>query len=223
MKTSLILLSGLLSNECLWKHQIDHLGEVASIQVISPQQDTPEKMVQEILESAPPQFALAGHSMGGWLCLEIMRVARFRVTKLCLLNTTGRMDSKEKTRRRQELILEAESNFPAVVGEIVEHFVYNASVKSGVEKMFLDVGKEAFIHQQRAMMHRDPSASVLPLIMCPTLVIHATQDKNFSLLEHQELVDLIPNAKLALVEDSGHMSPMEMPQAITALLRLWLT
>lgn len=72
------------------------------------------------------------------------------------------------------------------------------------------------------MMDRNSSESVLSLITCPTLVIHATQDKNFSLLEHQELVDLIPNAKLALVEDSGHMSPMEMPQAITALLRLFL-
>lgn len=223
METPLVLLPGLLSNESLWQHQIDHLGDIASIQVIPARQDTAEKMIQEILDLAPAQFALAGHSMGGWLCLEVMKVAAFRVTRLCLLNTTGRMDSREKRERRQELILRAESNFPAIVSELVEHFVYNASVKSAVGKMFLEVGKEVFIHQQLAMMKRSESQSVLSHIMCPTLVIHAAQDKNFSLLEHQELVDQIPHAKLALCEDAGHMSPMEMPQAITALLRLWLT
>lgn len=223
MKIPLVLLSGLLSDERLWQHQLDHLEDIASIQVISPRQDTPEKMIQEILDLAPPQFALAGHSMGGWLCLEVMRVANFRVTKLCLLNTTARGDSKEKRERRQELILKAQRNFPDMAKEIVEHFVYNSLVKRAVEKMFLDVGKDAFIHQELAMMKRSLSASVLSSIMCPTLVIHAAQDKNFSLLEHQELVNQIQNAKLALVEDSGHMSPMEVPQAITALLRFWLT
>lgn len=73
------------------------------------------------------------------------------------------------------------------------------------------------------MLQRTECLSILPKIMCPTLVIHGVQDKNFSLEEHQELVSNIPNSKLALIEDAGHMSPMEMPQAVTSLLRFWLT
>ncbi len=128
-----------------------------------------------------------------------------------------------KKREAPGIDSKAQRNFPDMAKELVEHFVYNSLVKRAVEKMFLDVGKDAFIHQELAMMKRSLSASVLSSIMCPTLVIHAAQDKNFSLLEHQELVNQIQNAKLALVEDSGHMSPMEVPQAITALLRFWLT
>ncbi len=87
--------------------------------------------------------------------------------------------------------------------------------------MFLEVGKEAFIHQEKAMLARHESQSILPTIQCPVLVIHATQDKNFSQEEHEELAHQIPNAKLAIVEKSGHMSPMEAPQAIADLLRSW--
>ncbi|MDR3623619.1 MAG: alpha/beta hydrolase [Chlamydiales bacterium] len=224
MKTPLVLLSGLLSNEVLWQHQISHLSDIASIQIISPSQDTPEKMIQAILEKAPLQFALAGHSMGGWLCLEVMRAAPLRVNKLCLLNTTVRMDVKEKMLKRKEMILRVkQGGFQEIVKEIVEKFVFNSLVKNDVEKMFLEVGRDAFMNQQLSMISRRESQSVLATITCPTLVIHAMQDKNFSLEEHEELVNLIQHAKLAVVEDSGHMSPLEMPQAITALLRFWLT
>ena len=89
--------------------------------------------------------------------------------------------------------------------------------------MFLSEGPEVFIHQEQAMMQRKETLSILPQIACPTLLIHAAQDRNFSLQEHQELTAHIPGAKIAIVEDSGHMSPLEMPQAVTALLRFWLT
>ncbi len=224
MKPPLILLSGLLSNRILWEHQNRYLSDIASIQIISSSLSTPEEMVQAILDKAPPKFSLAGHSMGGWLCLEIMRVAPSRVNRLCLLNTTAQMDSEEKKKRRQQMIQNAEKGqFPKIAKEIADAFVVNQSVKNNVEKMFLEVGKDAFIHQQKSMLIREESQSILTHISCPTLVIHAAQDKNFSLEEHKELANQIQNAKLAVIEDSGHMSPMEMPQAVTTLLRFWLT
>lgn len=224
MKTPLVLLSGLLSNDSLWYHQKRHLDDIASIHIISSFQDTPEKMVGAILDQAPSQFALAGHSMGGWLCLEVMRQAPHRVSKLCLLNTTGRMDSKEKNTNRQTMIQRAEKGqFPDVVKEIVGKFVFNPHVKKDVETMFLKVGAQAFINQEKAMLARRESQTILPSITCPTLVVHADQDKVFSLEEHRELVNQICGAKLATVNDSGHMSPMEIPESITALLREWIT
>lgn len=224
MKMPLVLLPGLLSNAMLWSHQTRHLSSITSIQMISATQNSPEKMVQAILDVAPPKFNLAGHSMGGWLCLELMRAAPSRVNRLCLLNTTARMDSEEKRMRREQMILKAENGqFQEVVKELIDRLVFNSLVKKDVEKMFLEGGKELFIHQQHSMLARKECQSILPTIRCPTLVIHAAQDRNFAYEEHQELVSQIPNAKLAIVEDTGHMSPMEMPQAITALLRLWFS
>lgn len=223
-KIPLVLLPGLLSNELLWEHQIKHLNDIAEIHVICAVQDSAQKMVEAILAQASPQFALAGHSMGGWLCLELMRAAPSRIKKLCLLNTTVRMDSNEKRNRRKEMIIQVQNGqIEAISSTLTELFVFNPLVKSQVKKMFLEVGQEVFINQESAMMARTECASVLPNITCPTLVIHGAKDRVFSLEEAQEMVDRIPNATLAVVEDSGHMSPMEMPQAITSILRSWLT
>ena len=104
MKNPLVLLPGLSSNERLWQYQARYLNNIASIQILPAVQDTLEKMLQVIVDEAPPRFALAGHSMGGWLCLEFMRIAPSRVTELCLINTTARMDSKGKTNHRKEMI-----------------------------------------------------------------------------------------------------------------------
>lgn len=219
MKIPLVLLSGLLSNERLWQY----LGDIGSVQIISVSDDTPEKMVNSILTQAPEKFALAGHSMGGWLAQEVMRVAQDRVIKLCLLNTTSRMDSEEKRRGRNQMIEKVKGGaFKDMVKQIAGKFVYNAHVLRDVENMFLEVGEEAFINQELAMLKRREIQSVLSTITCPTLIVHANEDPVFSLQEHQEMANLIKNAKLVTIHNSGHMSPMEAPESITSTLRTWL-
>lgn len=223
MKIPLVLISGLLSNRRVWQRQVQDLSDLATICCIAPVQNTPQAMLREILENAPPYFALAGHSMGGWLSLEVMRAAPSSVKQLCLLNTTARMDSLEKADRRRHMIQQAqEGHFEEIVDQNIANFVLNPAVRSDVRKMFLEVGKEAFICQEQAMLLRAECQSILPTIACPTLVIHAAQDKIFTYEEHQELAASIPDARLAVVQNSGHMSPMEQPQAVTELLRQWL-
>lgn len=219
-KTPCVLISGLLSNATLWHHQIRYLPETV---VFSPDQNTADKMIQSILEASPPRFALAGHSMGGWICLEIMRQAPERVVKLCLLNTTAKSDSHAKQKNRQENISKAkDGGFKEIATKIANSFVFNSRVLDQVEKMFLEVGLEAFINQEEAMLNRKETQSILKSINCQTLIIHAANDRNFSFQDHNELASSIPRAKLAIIEDCGHMTPLERPQALTTLLRLWL-
>lgn len=221
MDTPLVCISGLLSNQDLWAHPLEHLN--GAIQIISPFQDTPQKMVEMILKEAPDRFALAGHSMGGWLCLEVMRQAPSRVSKLCLLNTTAKSDSAEKKAKREEMIHRVQDgHFREVVKELTDRFVFNSLVKADVEKMFLSVGEKVFVQQEKAMLMRDECESILPSIQCPTLVVHAALDQVFHIEDSQGLVDRIPSAQLAVIEDCGHMSPLEKPQAVTSLLGHWL-
>ncbi|CRX37561.1 alpha/beta fold hydrolase [Estrella lausannensis] len=223
MKPPLVLIPGMLSNGLVWTHQVKNLSAGASIQVIEAVQDTPEKMVAQILKRAPPYFAVAGHSMGGWLCLELMKQAPSRIVKLALINTTARPDSDEKRSRRRRLIDRTlAGEFDAIVEELAALFVFDDKVRHEVVSMFQEVGPEAFVNQQRAMLARGDTFFALPHIHVPALVIHAALDENFSLEEHQELSETIPGAKLAVVEGSGHMSPMERPEVITGLIREWL-
>ncbi len=220
---NIVFVSGLMSDETLWEHQVAHLKDIASITCVSCTQNTPEKMVNAILQKAPNNFVLVGHSMGGWLALEVMRKAKKRVQKLCLINTTARSDSIEKAAKRKAMIEQAKAGkFNQVVEQMLPYFVHNQKAKQRVLGMFLKVGKDAFIAQELAMLMRDESESILASIDCPTLIIHANNDQIFSKEEHTELATKIPHATLVTIQDSGHMSPMEQPEAITSLLRNWL-
>lgn len=223
-KISLMLIPGLLSNETAWKHQIQNLQDIASVRVISTtRESTPDHMVSALLSQAPAKFALAGHSMGGWLALEIMRRAPERVVKLCLLNTTARSDSTAKQARRKNMIEEVQKGkFLTIADQIADSFIYNKAIKPKVLKMFLEVGEAAFICQETGMVLRESCLPLLSSIRIPTWVLYAEKDQNFSLIDHEELASNIPEAKLQIIPDSGHMSPMEAPETVTALLRQWL-
>lgn len=224
LKETLILLPGLLSDQAVWSHQLNHLSDLVNCRVIPlTSDDNMDDLIQTVLQSVEGNFYLAGHSMGGWLALELARVAPLRILKLCLLNTSAQKDSAEKRQNRIDMIeAVTQGQFQTVAEDIANRYVYNTKVKKDVLAMFLRVGAQAFLNQEKALLTRHDSRSILSKLAMPTLVVHAVQDKVFSLAVHKELVDKIPNAKLAIIEDTGHMSPMESPQAVTAFLRFWL-
>src|SRR6204780_4058007 len=88
MKQSVAFLSGLLCDETFWSDIPQRLAGVAEIQVVSFRGfSSIPAMAQHVLDIAPQHFAVAGHSMGGRVALEIMRAAPRRITGLALLNT----------------------------------------------------------------------------------------------------------------------------------------
>ncbi len=225
VKIPLVLVTGLLSNSSVFQYQKEKLKDVANVWIVELNDTaTPTAMVEKILHLAPPRFALAGHSIGGFVALKLMKTASEKVIKLCLLNTSARgIDQEEKEARLSVLKRVNQGEFTKIINETTNKFVFNDRIKSDVLKMFDSVGKQALINQTEAMLAREDLQEVLPEIHCPTLIIHAANDKRFSLEHLEELVDHIPSSKLAIIEDCGHMSPMESPQTVTSLLRYWLT
>ncbi|WP_347252144.1 alpha/beta hydrolase [Legionella sp.] len=223
-QNTLILLPGVLSNHRVWTHQATHLNEQLCCQVIPlTDHDNMEDLLQMVLASVAGNFILAGHSMGGWLALELARAAPERILKLCLLNTSAKEDPPEKYKDRLAMIAAVkQGQFQNVAENIAERYVHNKQVKQDVLSMFLNVGEEAFVNQEKALLTRRETVSILPQLTMPTMIIHAQKDKVFSLSSHLELQKKMPNAKLAIVDDCGHMSPMEAPQAITSLMRYWI-
>ena len=92
-----------------------------------------------------------------------------------------------------------------------------------IRKMALDVGPDAFLRQLNALIARPDQRPGLSDYKVPSLLICGHEDAITPLEFHEEMADLIPNAKLATIEQCGHMAAMERPQATTALLRQWLS
>src|SRR6476619_7653029 len=185
-------------------------------------------IARRILAEAPPRFALAGHSMGGYIAFEIMRQAPERVAKLALINTQARPDTPEATARRRGMIARARNGeYRGVLDELFPGFVHpsrcgDAGLRQLVYDMGDDVGVEAFIRQQTAIIGRPDSRPALAWIRCPTLVLTGDQDNTIPNSLSMELASGIPAAKLVVLPHCGHLPQVEQPQATAEALTEWL-
>lgn len=229
-KIPLVLLPGLLCDAALWRAQVEGLGALAAPTIVDlTRDDSLVGMARRALAEAPPSFALAGLSMGGYVAQEVMRQAPERVTRLALLDTSARADTPEQTARRRGLIeLSEKGEFRGVTPRLLPLLIHPARHEDKpltdlVMGMAERVGKEAFLRQQKAIMGRPDGREDLRRIACPTLVLCGRQDALTPLALHEEIAGLVAGAKLVVVEDCGHLSTMEKPVTVTAALRQWLT
>ena len=227
--TPLLFLPGLLEDADVFEHQFTGLAGLAACRAAElTRSDTMAGLAEDALAQAPPgRFALAGHSMGGYVALEILRRAPQRIERLALLNTHARPDSAESTANRRRLMALAETDFPAVMAELAPKLVAPQHAKElgligKMSEMALATGKDAFLRQERAIIGRIDSRPHLAAIRCPTLVIAGRDDGIMPVEWHAEVARGIPGARLEVVEDCGHMAAIEQPAKVTALLAQWL-
>jgi pimeloyl-ACP methyl ester carboxylesterase len=227
--TPLILIPGVLCSarlftpqvEALWPHGpvtvADHRGE-ADITAIA----------RQILDAAPPRFALGGLSMGGYIAFIIVRLAPERVTRLALLDTSARPDLPEQTAAREKLIALAKAGkLDDVVAALAPRFLNGEHQKDPrllriVKEMAKDTGPQAFVRQQRAVMSRPDSRPMLASIGCPTMVLVGADDVTTPPELAKEIAAGIPGARLVTVRNCGHLSTIEQPDAVNAALSEWL-
>jgi pimeloyl-ACP methyl ester carboxylesterase len=226
----LILIPGLLCTEALWRPQIEALSDISDIWVPdTTRRHTMAETAKDILAAAPSEFALAGLSMGGYISFEILRRAPKRVTKLALLDTNARADLPEQAANRRIAMNQVEQGeFRGVTDTLIPNLIHpdrlgDKALVDVVKEMATDVGKDAFIRQQTAIIGRRDNRPLLPTISCPTLVVVGREDALTPPKVAQEMADGIPNAELVIIENCGHLSTLERPEEVTSHMRRWLT
>ncbi len=229
----LLLLPGLLCDDALWAPILPALADLAQPIIADLTQDTSVgAMAARALAAAPPHFALAGLSMGGYVALEIMRQAPGRVRRLALFDTSARPDTPEQSRRRRGLIgLARTGHFKGVTPRLLPQLIHpsrqNGPVAAEVLAMAGRVGRDAFLRQQEAILGRPDSRPdlpgfELPGFKLPVLVGVGAEDALTPPHLAEEMAALIPGARLALLPGCGHLPPMEDPAATVAVFRTWL-
>ncbi|WP_395458027.1 alpha/beta fold hydrolase [Azospirillum melinis] len=228
-RPALILLPGMPLDAALWDHQVRHLGEVADPQVVELADcDGIAAMAGKVLAQAPERFAVAGLSMGGYVALEILRRAPERVERLALLDTNARPDTAEASATRREAVaLARQGRYGQVIRAALPRLIHperladEGFVRSVLAQMER-VGVDGYAREQEAIINRVDSRPGLAAIRCPTLVVCGRQDILTPPALHEEMAEAIPGARLVVIEECGHLSAMEQPQAVTALMRDWL-
>jgi len=224
----LLLLPGLLCDAALWAPIRPGIADLATPVVADLTLDASvAAMAMRALAMAPPRFALAGLSMGGYVAFEILRQAPERVLRLALFDTSARPDTEEQSRRRRGLIgLARTGRFRGVTPRLLPQLVHprhaDGPVAAEVLAMAGRIGRDAFLRQQEAILGRPDSRPLLPGLSLPTLVAVGAQDVLTPPELAEEMAALIPGAVLRVLPDCGHLPPLESPAAATAALRAWL-
>lgn len=224
MTLPLVLLPGLLCDSRLWRDIVPPLRDAIAPMVADLSlDDTISAMAARTLLAAPPRFALAGLSMGGYVALEILRQAPERVTHLALLDTSARPDTPERKAARSAGIADVEKGkFIGVSRGLLPSLLaphnLDTSLAEEVQAMAERLGRQTYIRQQTAIMNRVDSRPDLGGITVPTLVGVGMLDKLTPPELAAEMADAIPGAVLAHFPDSGHLPPMENPEPVAAAL-----
>jgi pimeloyl-ACP methyl ester carboxylesterase len=228
MKTQLILLPGTLNDEELWRAQVTGLSDLADCVVADLSTgETLMELAENVLATARPSFALAGFSLGGFVALEIARLAPSRIERLALLDTSMRADTPKRVAERQALdrAARASGTFVGISRRMLAEFVHpdrldDTDLTLRIQEMTRRLGRDVFLRQNAIV--RTGGEQALRDLRCPVLILCGAQDAIAPLKLHQEMAAAAPQAKLVIIEGSGHMTPMEKPDEVTAAMRNWL-
>ena len=232
---TLILVPGLMCDHTSWAPILPALSAQVTCQVVSHgEADSLTHMAQQIVDTAPAQFDLAGHSMGGRVALEVVRIAPERVRRLALLGTgfkpkeAGEAGEKEAQGRQALLDVAQTQGIRAMAQAWVQNMVAPSRLKDvalieAIVQMFERKSVAIFQRQIKALLTRPDATEVLRQVRVPTLIMAGEFDAWSPPQQHQDMADLIPaHPPLQVVTGSGHMMMMEKPDTVAALFLDWL-
>jgi len=192
-------------------------------------------MAQQLLALAPPRFALAGHSMGGRVALEVMRLAPERVTHLALMDTgylpkvPGAVGEAEVAKRMALVAIAQSQGVRAmalqwVQGMVAPQRLTDVALVERVVAMMERKSAEVFAHQINALIERPDGTDVLRQLRIPSLVLCGALDSWSNPAQHAEIAQWIPaRPAVVSVADAGHMVTMERPEPVVQAFKDWLS
>ena len=226
----IVLVPGLNCSARLYGEQIPSLWQFGPVMVADHRrEDSIAGVARRILADAPPHFALAGLSMGGYIAFEILRQAPARVIRLALLDTGPGPETPERTGQREPLLRMArDGRFAEITDDQFPLLVHrrragDTALRAIVRAMNEETGADAYIRQQQAIIGRSDSRPDLAAVTCPTLVLVGEDDQLTPPALAQEMARGIRGARLVVVPESGHLSTLERPAAVTQALVEWMT
>lgn len=230
MRETVYFIPGLLCDAVVWAQQLAALSPDYDTRVADvTRASSIPAMAADLLATAPARFSVAGHSMGARVALEVFAQAPHRVDRVALLDTGVDPATPDEPARRQALVdlgaragmrALAERWLPPMVraGALDTDPALRATLFAMVERMTPAI----YAAQIAALLGRPDARPLLATIAVPVLIGVGDDDRWSPPAQHAAIAAAIPHALYVVFPDSGHMAPIEAPDAVTAALRHWL-
>lgn len=229
MTLPLVLLPGMMCDARLFGPQIAALSGRVPIHLAPvTAHNSVEALAADILENAPPRFALAGLSMGGIVAMEVVRQAPDRVRRLGLLDTNPRaeLDQVKQGREPQIEKVRAGGLREVMRDELKPNYLADGPNRQEVldlcMEMAVDLGPDVFERQSRALQARPDQQGTLKSVQVPTLILMGEDDRLCPRDRHELMHDLVDGSVFEIVQGAGHLPTLEQPGAVTRAFQRWL-
>lgn len=225
MNDPLILIPGLMSDARLFGQQIVDLSRDRAVMVALPHPGaTIEDFSANLLQNAPVRFAMAGLGLGAHVALDVMRRDLARVTKVAFLSADPLGETPDAAAQREKRMILARTGrlAQAMADELPLRALAASPAKEDtmalVEDMAFALGHEVFVAQSRALQRRRDQQKTLRRATIPALILAGAQDGLVPVRRQSFMADLMPTARLQVIEGAGHLLPLERPEAVSQAL-----
>jgi pimeloyl-ACP methyl ester carboxylesterase len=223
----LVLLPGFMCDADLWTDMAPDLAALGRVHYGNVYQDsTLEGMARRVLDESPETFMLVGFSMGGFVARVLALMAPERVTGVAFIATSARQYTAEERERRQRGALpgnrppRANGNAPTGAMGLHPDRDRDPILLDRLRGMQRRLGPE--VRARQAALVRHDGYAALERIDCPSLVVACRQDRLRTFAETERMAHYLPHACFEVIEDCGHMAPLEQPRVLAALLAGWI-
>jgi pimeloyl-ACP methyl ester carboxylesterase len=226
MMNTLILLPAFGCDARLYAPQIKALEPSFRIQTIIPSTDRYERMVTEVLQQAPNQFAILGTSMGGRLALEVTLASPERVTGLCVIGAgAGPVADQKAGLRRSARIRGGERQ--QVVKEMADMISHMAAPRGAATRqafidMAMEMDVEQLARQSDALAHRVDRWDDLEDVEALTLCLWGEHDKFSPGDDGLRMAEAVDMGSFIEFPNCGHFPTLEYPDEATEAIAMWL-
>lgn len=228
MNNNLVLIPGLNNTGAVFDGVVAALPQsITSFALTCPAMPSVDAIAQTLLAGLPDRFWLTGFSFGGYVALAMLAAAPERIQGLALVCTGPHTDRPDRVEARLRSIETARNgDYLAMVESTAGNTMHpdhlnDEELMRARRKMVEAYGAERYVaHASAAVARPDRLHLLTPAL--PTLIVGARQDKVFPLELAQALAVEVPHARLHIIENSGHLAPMEQPQRLAGILAGWV-
>ena len=185
-------------------------------------------MADEVLANTPARFTLIGLSLGGYVAFEVMRRQLHRLERIALLDTTAVADHPHRRAGRfADIEKVRQGGIEALIPELAPRWMLPAHAQRPdlvalMASMAHSVGARGQLNQQNAMLARPDSHDDLARVDVPTLVMCGYEDPVTPIADHRAMAAQVRGSRLEFIAECGHLSTIEQPDAVNAVLTNWL-
>ena len=223
----IVLIPGFMCDASLWQMLLADLQALGQVHFADLNHgDSIDAMALRIIADLPDVCVLIGFSLGGYVARRIAFLAPEKISKLILLNTSARATTVEEIERNLQQIKMLQvfpykgQTMTALKRALHPDHSDHVALLTQLQKMSLSLGREVFLRQLSII--REDGYADFQQILCPTLVVASRLDQMRHLSESENIVAALPNPTYCILEQCGHMSPLEKPHELAAILQSFI-